>query len=86
MEHIGSTSVEGMCANPVIDILIICNNYEDTREWNTLQETFDVLIRNGYQPRCRYDLTDFHNCQKWIREDGIFFKVKKSMWMLINID
>jgi GrpB-like predicted nucleotidyltransferase (UPF0157 family) len=85
MEHVGSTSVEGMCAIPIIDILIICGNYVRDRGPRTIEETCAVLMKNGYQPRYCCDLTDFHSCTKWMQEDGIFVKVKKLLWMLINI-
>jgi GrpB-like predicted nucleotidyltransferase (UPF0157 family) len=85
MEHVGSTSVEGMYAKPIIDILIICGNYVRNKGPITVEETCDVLMKNGYQPRYCYDFTNFHSCRKWMEEDGICVKVNKLLQMLINI-
>ena len=48
MEHIGSTSVEGMCAKPVIDILLIQGNIRDNFGATTYHDTIDTLISMGY--------------------------------------
>lgn len=42
VEHIGSTSVEGLSAKPVIDVLI------GTKTENDLDQTVDPLMRAGY--------------------------------------
>lgn len=77
MEHVGSTSVEGMCAKPIIDILIICGDYVRNRGITTIEEMCDVLIKNGYEPRYCCDLTTFQNCINWMQHDGIFVKVNE---------
>ncbi|CAF1668254.1 unnamed protein product, partial [Adineta ricciae] len=50
MEHIGSTSVKGMCAKPIIDMLLIHGNI---RSWGVTksEETFDTLIKMGYRTK-----------------------------------
>lgn len=48
MEHIGSTSVEGMGAKPIIDILMIRGNPRDGCGPTTFNNTIDNLINMGY--------------------------------------
>ncbi|MGQ4517161.1 GrpB family protein [Streptomyces sp. DW26H14] len=45
IEHVGSTSVPGLCAKPTIDILAVVPDVEDVRERT------DALARHGYDYR-----------------------------------
>ncbi|WP_051890161.1 GrpB family protein [Chryseobacterium vrystaatense] len=47
IEHIGSTSVEGLSAKPIIDILVGLKNEKD------LEKVADPLMRQGY---CYYEI------------------------------
>jgi GrpB-like predicted nucleotidyltransferase (UPF0157 family) len=43
IEHVGSTSVPGLIAKPVIDIMFSVKSLEESRP------AIDVLVRNGYE-------------------------------------
>ena len=44
IEHIGSTSIEGMPSRPIIDIAVMIESYKDADGFN------DALIQIGYEP------------------------------------
>lgn len=47
IEHIGSTSIEGMVAKPQIDILVVVKNLDEVKN------TYRDFIKAGYVPRGR---------------------------------
>lgn len=47
IEHIGSTSIEGMVAKPQIDVLVVVKNLD------TIKECYGAFIEAGYVPRGR---------------------------------
>lgn len=53
IEHIGSTSIPGIYAKPILDIAILCG--EEKLEW-----VAENLRKLGYQYRGRYDEKDGH--------------------------
>ncbi|WP_283255094.1 GrpB family protein [Enterobacter roggenkampii] len=66
IDHVGSTSVNGLCGKPIIDILIsIC-------EWGDVEKVVIALKRLGYvvSEKCddipRYFLTKYNNDSKII--------------------
>ncbi|CAF3313314.1 unnamed protein product [Rotaria socialis] len=79
VEHIGSTSVEGMCAKPMIDLLIIAAHYArglHGHGWNVI----NVLIQMGYQMRCPQKLAC--NIEDWLHVDGVLIKEKFIIHMV----
>jgi len=51
MDHIGSTSVEGMYAKPIIDILLVRGQVRENYGATTYDETIDTLVNLGYTPK-----------------------------------
>ena len=52
IEHVGSTSVEGLCAKPIIDIdIVIDNNFEEVKK---LLETIDYIYEGDLGIHGRY--------------------------------
>ncbi len=52
IEHVGSTSVEGLCAKPIIDIdIVIDNNFEEVKR---LLETIDYIYEGDLGIHGRY--------------------------------
>jgi GrpB-like predicted nucleotidyltransferase (UPF0157 family) len=53
MYHIGSTSIEGLRAKPVIDILIVCSDINKIDSYNDLlkKEGYEAMGENGVKGR-----------------------------------
>lgn len=51
IEHVGSTSIEGMVAKPLIDVLVIVEKLEQ------LEKEKDLMIKTGYE-WCYYENPD----------------------------
>jgi len=51
-EHIGSTAIEGMAAKPIIDLLAVADDVDETGE------LIDLLETNGYEYRPSGDVRD----------------------------
>lgn len=45
IEHVGSTSVEGLAAKPIIDLVVVIESYAD------LPKVIDILAKHGYEHR-----------------------------------
>jgi GrpB-like predicted nucleotidyltransferase (UPF0157 family) len=48
IQHIGSTSIEGLSAKPIIDILIVVNNIEDVDSFNDPMSAHGFLAKGEY--------------------------------------
>jgi GrpB-like predicted nucleotidyltransferase (UPF0157 family) len=64
LEHVGSTSVPGLCAKPVIDILLAVENSADEASYGPALES------QGYALRIREPDWYEHRCFKLSRFDG----------------
>lgn len=76
----GSTSVKGMCAKPIIDILIKVGNYVRNTGITSLEETLSVLSKMGY--RSKYDFPigseDYEVPHNFLYNDATLIKVCNS--------
>ena len=64
LEHVGSTSVPGLCAKPVIDMLLVVENSADEVSYGPALES------QGYALRIREPDWYEHRCFKLSRFDG----------------
>lgn len=49
IEHVGSTSVEGLLAKPIVDIAVGMNNYRDVLKYfDILKERYTIKINDEY--------------------------------------
>ncbi|CAF1539015.1 unnamed protein product, partial [Adineta ricciae] len=83
LEHIGSTSIEGMCAKPIIDMLLIHGNRRDSWGATTSYETLNTLIKMGYKTKDgRVSMHDFCDNATLIKNGFIIHTV----WRLSSSD
>lgn len=65
IEHIGSTSIPTVCAKPILDIAILCDDYD-------LKKTAFALTRLGYDYRGQFD-DESNHYYAVLDRDGIRF-------------
>lgn len=63
IQHIGSTSIEGLAAKPVIDILVVVKNIEDVDRFN------DTMERHGFIARGEHGIPGRRYFQKNLASD-----------------
>ncbi|WP_051962657.1 GrpB family protein [Mesoaciditoga lauensis] len=76
VEHIGSTSVEGACAKPIIDILVGVKKLEAAAELIKKLQTLDY----EYIPEFEKEIPD----RRYLQRTGFHIHIAKKRWKILE--
>ncbi len=89
LEHIGSTSIPGMSAKPVIDVLIVVEDIDSfEKETREMEKMGYTLVRDYIAPRTIHffalnekgeKMENIHICEKWSPKERQFITMRNYL-------